>query len=111
MMGLGHPRGKSALAQRQKTQYGGLMTEQHHSLVFSDTADVLERLPVEEGAFRTGRVFKGDGVTLIRLSFAEGEVMREHQARFPILVQTITGRIVFEVEGDSYEMPAGAMIH
>lgn len=87
------------------------MDDGEHTRIFTDRQDAIDALPVEAGTFRAGRVFKGGGVTLIRLSFAAGAVMREHQATAPILVQTLSGHIVFEVSGESYEMPAGAIIH
>lgn len=82
-----------------------------HTLIAGDLQALTESLPIEDGALRTGRLFKGTGVTAIRLSFDAGQVMREHTARAPILVQVLEGVIDFDVEGDTIRMAAGAIIH
>ncbi len=47
----------------------------------------------------------------IRILFKEGQVMKEHQAPFPIIVQVFRGEIDFGVEGENVLLSEGDMIN
>lgn len=53
---------------------------------------------------------RGDSETVIRLSFREGQVMREHSAAHPIVVLGQSGRIDFTVEGVTNELREGTAV-
>lgn len=81
------------------------------TLIVENTAAILSELPIEPGALRTGRIFKGAGAKIVKLSFDTGQVMKEHTAAVPILVQVIAGHVTFTVGGEAIDMPTGAIIH
>ncbi|GAA0958205.1 hypothetical protein [Actinocorallia libanotica] len=43
------------------------------------------------------RLLRGEGLTLIRLSFREGQVLDEHRAPGPILISGVSGAIDLDV--------------
>ena len=87
------------------------MTAADFTLVASDSATLIDELDIEPGAFRTRRIFKGAGVTLIRLAFDAGQVMKEHTAVAPILVQVLSGHAAMHLGDERIDLPAGAIIH
>jgi len=46
----------------------------------------------------------------IRIVFKKGQVMKEHQTPFPIVVQIFSGAIDFGVRGDKKHLVAGSLI-
>lgn len=46
----------------------------------------------------------------IRIAFKKGQVMKEHQTPFPIVVQVFEGAIDFGVKGEIQELKRGDMI-
>ncbi len=46
----------------------------------------------------------------VRIAMRQGQVMKEHKTRFPITVEVFRGKISFGVEGEIYELEAGALI-
>ena len=82
-----------------------------HTLISEGLEALLQAAPVSEERFQIKRIFQGTGVTIIRLTFAAGQVMREHSANAPLIVQVLDGEIRFRFSGEEYVMPAGAMLH
>lgn len=87
------------------------MTATDFTLVAPNATALIEELDIEPGDFRTRRIFRGAGVTLIRLAFDAGQVMKEHTAAAPILVQVLSGHAAMQVGGERVDLPAGAIIH
>ncbi|MPZ82690.1 MAG: DUF2249 domain-containing protein [Actinophytocola sp.] len=87
------------------------MAEGTHTLVAGDAEKLVRALPVETGAVRSRRIFKGAGASVARLSLDAGQVMKEHVATAPILVQVLAGRAALDIGGERVELPAGALIH
>lgn len=56
-------------------------------------------------------VLDTDSAKMVSFEFGEGDVLNEHAARHPVLIQVIRGRIRFDVQGRSYEMTPGQVIH
>lgn len=82
-----------------------------YTLIAENTAAILSALPVEPAALRTTRIFKGAGAKVVKLSFDTGQIMKEHTAAVPILVQVVAGHVTFTVGGEALDMPTGAIIH
>ncbi|GAA3970022.1 cupin domain-containing protein [Gordonia caeni] len=55
-------------------------------------------------------VHRGDSETILRLSFREGQAMREHTAAHPIVVLGQSGRVDFTVEGVTSELRGGTAV-
>lgn len=82
-----------------------------HTLISADRDALLRAAPVSADRFRIKRVFQGEGARVIRLTFAAGQVMREHSTNAPLIVQVLDGEVKFRVPGEEIAMPAGAMLH
>jgi len=85
--------------------------EPAYRLVAKDRGALIDELDVSGERFQIGRVFQGDGLKLIRLAFAAGQVMREHSTNAPLVVQVIEGTLKFRVAGDELTLEAGAVLH
>ncbi|QCO99277.1 DUF2249 domain-containing protein [Arthrobacter sp. 24S4-2] len=88
-----------------------MMAAGNHTVIAVDAEALLAALPVSAGAVRSTRVFKGEGAGVVRLTFDEGAVMREHTAAAPILLQVLSGHVALDVGGERVDLPAGAIIH
>lgn len=87
------------------------MTDGTFTLIATDSATLLGELEIEPGTFRTRRIFKGAGATLVRLAFDAGTVMKEHTAVAPIIVQVLSGHAAMQIGSERVDMPEGAVIH
>ncbi|MGF2950267.1 cupin domain-containing protein [Microbacterium alcoholitolerans] len=79
-------------------------------LLAASAAEFAAAHPIEDGRVRPHRTLDGDGFKIRTLTMGEGAVMREHRAPVPILVQVISGRILFRVGGSEYDLTAGGAI-
>ncbi|HRI01967.1 MAG TPA: cupin domain-containing protein [Saprospiraceae bacterium] len=46
----------------------------------------------------------------IRISFLEGQLMKEHKSSFPIIIQVLTGNISLTVDEEKLELSSGDLI-
>ena len=51
-----------------------------------------------------------DGVTVVRLSFRDGDVMDDHSAVWPILIMGQSGRVTVTVDGDGPDVPGSTVV-
>lgn len=79
-------------------------------LLATSADDLVSRHPVEAGRVRPHRTYDGDGVKIRTLVMDAGTVMREHRAPVPILVQVVSGRVLFRVEGAEHDLRPGGAI-
>ena len=83
-----------------------------NAVVLAHSADeFIAEHPVEPGRVRPHRIFDGAGVKIRSLAFDTGVVMKEHRSPFPILVQVLSGRILFRVDGEEHDLRTGGAIH
>ncbi len=59
---------------------------------------------------RTQRLVKTDQFEIKRLILAKGQVLAEHKAPGPIIVQCLEGHMTFHSMGKSHELAAGQLI-
>lgn len=52
-----------------------------------------------------------DGATVIRIGFTAGQVMDDHRAPAPILVQGITGDVSFSTADETVSLIPGTAVH
>lgn len=71
---------------------------------------LLELAPVGEGS-RPGvkRALVGHGARVVMFRFAAGQVLAEHTAAFPILVQCLSGRVEFVAGEQSVVLEPGVV--
>lgn len=60
---------------------------------------------------RIEKLAAGTGATVIRISFSAGQSMADHQAMFPILVQTVVGDVSFSTEERTVSLVPGTVVH
>ena len=87
------------------------MSDQPYTLVTASRAELLAEPAPSVDRPQMKRIFHGPGTTIVRLTLAAGQVMREHATSAPLTVQVIEGDVRFGVAGDTIAMPAGAIIH
>ncbi|GAA4808404.1 cupin domain-containing protein [Tomitella cavernea] len=80
-----------------------LTMAEHHGLIDA----------VEPRATRPGvkRIMVADGARVIVFRFAAGQILAEHKAAFPILVQSIDGHIAFTADGHTADLHPGDIAH
>lgn len=84
---------------------------EHHTLIVNGLDDLEEKHPLTEGRVTVHRSFDADGVRLRHLAFDSGVVMKEHSAPEPLIVQVVSGRVRFSVEGADHTLRAGGVLH
>ena len=87
------------------------MTDGALTLVTPNVESLLNALPIEPGSLRSHRIFKGTGASMVRICLDAGQVMKEHTAAAPIVVQVLSGRSAFLAGEQQVDLPAGAIIH
>lgn len=87
------------------------MSEASYTLVASDGQALVDATPMNAERLTVQQVFRGDGASVIRLAFQAGQVMREHSAPRPILVQVLEGHITFSIGDEALDLPRGAIVH
>lgn len=86
------------------------MSADSHVLLSASAADLVAALPVEAGRVMPHRTLDGDGFRLRTLVMDAGAVLREHRAPVPILVEVVSGGILFRVDGVEHELATGGAI-
>lgn len=87
------------------------MAEKRYTLVAEDGDALTHARPVETDAVRSRRIFKGSRVSVLRLSFDAGQIMKEHVATAPILIQILDGHAVLDIGTESIDLLKGSLIH
>lgn len=82
-----------------------------YELVASDLHALIEANPISGDRLQIARVLQGSGVKMVRLSLADGQVMREHSTNAPLIVQVLDGLIAFRIAGEELELPTGAVLY
>ncbi|UNK71690.1 cupin domain-containing protein [Microbacterium sp. H1-D42] len=79
-------------------------------LLAASAAEFATAYPIDAGRVRPHKILDGDGFKIRTLTMDAGAVMREHRAPVPILVQVISGRVLFRVGDSEYDLTAGGAI-
>ena len=75
-----------------------------------NTASYLNNINYSDSKPHVEVLLESDFSKEIRISFKAGQVMAEHKAPRPIVVQTISGSIAFEVNQQTHQLNQGEMI-
>lgn len=73
------------------------------------TAKYFEEVSFSEG-LKIDALLQTQNSKEIRIIMPKNEIMKEHKAPGNIVVQILTGKIWFEVEGQKYEFQSGDML-
>ncbi|MDN6280235.1 MAG: cupin domain-containing protein [Psychroflexus sp.] len=74
------------------------------------TADLLNNIEYNEKRPAIQVMLDTDAGKEIRIAFKKGQVMKEHQTPFPIVVEIFEGSIDFGAEGQTHELKKGGLI-
>ena len=55
-------------------------------------------------------LMKTPGLTLVLMALRAGDVMHQHQASGPVVIQVLTGKVLVEFAGDAPELCAGELL-
>ncbi|WP_024802689.1 hypothetical protein [Nocardia sp. BMG51109] len=71
--------------------------------------------PRDGAAPNAQRLLHGSGLTLVRISFRQGQILDEHRAPGPILVHGVSGTVDLEVTTDAgietHHLVPGTVLH
>ncbi len=73
--------------------------------------DPSSQVAIQPGAVVSKVVHRGDGMNVTVFGFDTGEELTEHQVARPALVQVLSGRLRFIVDGEELELAPGTWLH
>lgn len=78
-----------------------------HVLIVDPPSEVA----IQPGAVVSKVVHRGDGMNVTVFGFDAGEELTEHQAARAAVVQILSGRLRFTVDGEELELGPGSWLH
>ncbi len=78
-----------------------------HVLIIDPPSEVT----IQPGAVVSKVVHRGDGMNVTVFGFDAGEELTEHQAARAAVVQVLSGRLRFTVDGVDLELAPGSWLH
>jgi quercetin dioxygenase-like cupin family protein len=78
-----------------------------HTLISAPAGEVV----VQPGAVVSKVVHRGDGLDVTVFGFDTGEQLTEHQAARAAVVQVLSGRLRFIVDGEELDLVDGSWLH
>ena len=81
--------------------------EMSHTLISAPATEVA----IQAGAVVSKVVHRGDGLDVTVFGFDTGEQLTEHQAARAAVVQVVSGRLRFTVDGEQLDLGAGSWLH
>ena len=73
-------------------------------------ADPASEVVIQSGAVVSKVVHRGDGMNVTVFGFDSGEGLTEHQAGHAAVVQVLSGRLRFTVDGEQLELGPGSWL-
>ncbi len=74
-------------------------------------ADIASAVATQPGAVVSKVVHRDPDVNVSVFAFDAGEGLTEHTATRPAIVQVLSGRLSFTVDGEDLDAPAGFWLH
>ncbi len=78
-----------------------------HTLITDPSSEVA----IQAGAVVSKVVHRGGGLDVTVFAFDAGEQLTEHQAARAAVVQVVTGRLRFTVDGEELDLGPGSWLH
>jgi quercetin dioxygenase-like cupin family protein len=76
------------------------------------TIDIAaDAVAIQAGAVVSKVVYRDEEIDVTVFGFDAGEGLTEHTAARPAIIQVLTGRLLFTVEGDERQVVPGAWLH
>lgn len=73
--------------------------------------DVASLAVVQPEGTLSRTVLRADGVRLVLFAFDAGQVLTEHTAAMPVLLQVLDGSLQVTAEGRDHELAPGGVLH
>ena len=74
-------------------------------------ADLSALATVQEDATVSRTALTAEGVRVVLFAFDAGQVLTEHTAAMPVLLQVLDGRLRITGDGETVELTPGGLIH
>lgn len=87
------------------------MPETRHTVIVESAEALAAALPIEDARVRAHKLAESPGATVVAMAFDAGTVLSSHIAPGPILIQTISGEVIVEVEDEKVRLPLGGIVH
>ena len=84
-----------------------MISNMSHTLITDSAGEVA----IQSGAVVSKVVHRGDGLDVTVFGFDAGEQLTEHQAARPAVVQVLSGRLRFTVDGEDVDLGPGSCLH
>lgn len=79
--------------------------------IMTDLSDIASMIQINEEATVSRTVMHAEGVRLVLFSFDTGEILSEHTAAMPVILQTLEGALEIEADGRAVVLRPGDVIH
>ena len=82
----------------------------NHNIYKMKTASIYQDLEFNENKPAIKVLLETDFTKEIRILLNKGQEMKEHQTPYPIVVELVSGAIIFGVEGKEYDIEKGGLL-
>ena len=79
--------------------------------IMTDVQDIASMIQVNEGATVSRTVMHCEGMRLVLFSFDKDEILSEHTAAMPVILQTLEGALEISADGRTVILRPGDVIH
>jgi quercetin dioxygenase-like cupin family protein len=76
-----------------------------------EVTDVAHLVQVQEDSTVSRTVLKAEGVRVVLFAFDAGQVLTEHTAAMPVLLQTLDGHLRITADGRTVDLRPGDLVH
>lgn len=77
----------------------------------TDVADLTALVAVQPDATVSRTVLRAEGVRVVLFAFDAGQVLTEHTAAVPVLLQVIDGNLRITADGRTVDLHPGGLVH
>lgn len=77
----------------------------------TDVADVAAMVQVQPGSTVSRTVLRAEGVRVVLFAFDAGQVLTEHTAAVPVLLQVLDGYLRVTTDGRTVDLVPGGLLH
>lgn len=77
----------------------------------TDLADLAPLVEVQTEATVSRTVMKAEGTRVVLFAFDAGQVLTEHTAAMPVLLQVLEGQLLITADGRTVDLRPGGLVH
>lgn len=87
------------------------MTIAEHNLTMTVVEDQKSLIQVQEEATVSRTVLKAEGARIVLFAFDKGQVLTEHTAAMPVVIQVLSGHVEIRADGRTVDLVPGGAVH